>query len=176
MAQISKEYAVSLFSLAVENSAEDKYLEELKLVLGAFESDREYYELLASPLLTREERLSIIDEAFSSSLSEYVLSFIKILCSSGHIKLFPECVEEYGKMYRESKRTAAVKVVSAAELTEDEKRRIYEKVSKLVGGQCEISYSVDASLIGGAVIETENAVIDGSLRKSLQEMKEVIKK
>ena len=176
MAQISKEYAVSLFSLAVENSSEEKYLDELKLIAGVFEEDADYYELLASPSLTREERTSAIDEAFGPYLSEYVLSFLKILCTSGHIRFFPDCVEEYSKMYRESKRTADVKVTSAVELTDDEKERIVAKVRKLVGGDCEIRYSVDPSLIGGAVIETENAVIDGSLRKSLQEMKEVIKK
>ena len=176
MAQISKEYAVSLFSLAIEDSAEDKYLEELNLVLDVFNTHPEYYELLFSPSLTREERTSAIDEAFGGSLSEYVLSFLKILCSSGHIKCFPECVEEYSKMYRDSKRTVSVKVISAVELTDDEKRRIAAKVKKLAGSECEIEYSLDPSLIGGAIIKTENAVIDGSLRKSLQEIKEVIKK
>ena len=46
MAQISKEYAVSLFSLAIENSAEEKYLEELNLIQNVFESEPEYYEVL----------------------------------------------------------------------------------------------------------------------------------
>ncbi len=176
MAQISKEYAVSLFSLALENGEEAKYLEELETVKETIGSDPEYYELLSSPALTREERTASIDSVFGERVSEYVLSFMKLLCVSGNMKRFPECVEEYSKMYRESKRTAAVKVTSACELTDDEKGRISAKVEKLVGGECEITYCVDPALIGGAVIETENAVIDGSIRKSLHDIKEVIKK
>ena len=176
MTQISKEYAVSLFSLALENSEQEKYLEELELVTSVLNEEPEYYELLTSPALDRGERKAALSEAFGDSLSEYVMSFLSILCESGHMKLLPECVEEFARMLRESKHTSAVKVTSAAELTDDEKKRIAEKVSQIVGGECEIAYRVDASLLGGAVIETENAVIDGSLRKSLQEMKEVIKK
>ena len=176
MAQISKEYAVSLFSLAVENKTEDKYLEELEYVKQIFDGEPDYYELLSSPALTREERTSAIDSALGESLSEYVLSFIKLLCVSGNMKRFPECVNEYTKLYRASKRTAAVRVTSAAALTDDEKTRIEAKVRKLVEGECEITYRVDPSLIGGAIIETENAVIDGSVRKSLQDIKGVIKK
>ncbi len=177
MTQISKEYAMSLYSLAVECDSEEKYLEELKFVTSIFDTEPEYYELLSSPALTREERVSAIDETLGDcGLSEYVASFIHILCVSGHIKTLPECVEEYERIYRESNHTAAVKVTSAAQLTDDEKLLMAEKIKKLIKGECQITYSIDPSLIGGAVIETENAVIDGSLRKSLQEMKEVIKK
>ena len=35
---------------------------------------------------------------------------------------------------------------------------------------------VDTSILGGVVIEAEGRIIDGSLRKSLQEVKEVIGK
>lgn len=176
MAQISKEYAESLFSLALETSNEEQYLEELRFVADIFENDPEYTELLSSPGLTREERTAALDASFGDSLSEYIMSFLKILCEAGHMKLFDECLDEYMSMYREAKKRSAVKVTSATELTEDERRRIAAKVEALVGGECDIEYLVDKSIMGGAIIETENAVIDGSLRKSLQEVKEVIKK
>lgn len=176
MTQLSKEYAESLFSLGAENSCEEKYLDELRCVDTVFLNDPEYVELLSSPALIKEERTALIDGAFGDALSEYVLSFIKLLCESGHIKLFSQCVAEYSKLYRESMKKSAVKVTSAAELTDEEKQRIAKKIEKIVDGDCEISYTVDPSLIGGAIIETENAVIDGSIKKSLHEMKEVIKK
>ena len=176
MTQLSKEYAESLFSLGAEDSKEEEYLTELRYVNEVFSSNPEYVELLASPALNKEERCELLDRAFAESLSEFVLSFLKVLCEAGHIKLFSECVAEYSKLYRESMRKSAVKVTSASELSDDEKYRISKKIEKIVDGDCEISYSVDPSLIGGAIIETENAVIDGSLKKSLQEMKEVIKK
>ncbi|MBR0303131.1 MAG: ATP synthase F1 subunit delta [Clostridia bacterium] len=176
MAHLSKEYAESLFSLAMEGSDEEAFYSELRDVVALFDTEPEYYELLSSPGLTREERKGALAESIGDDMSEYVRSFLMLLCETGDMKLLPDCLEEYGRMLREAKHTSAVKVTSAAELTDEEKSRIYDKVVRLVGGECEIAYTVDPSLIGGAIIETENAVIDGSLRKSLQEMKEVIKK
>ena len=102
MTQISKEYAKSLFALASEDRSEEKYLEELNYFYGISKSEPEYAELLSSPALTREERVALLDEAFEGKLSEYVMSFLKLLCESGEMKLIGECIDEYEKMYHDS--------------------------------------------------------------------------
>lgn len=176
MTQLSKEYAESLFSLALEDSKEEEYLSEIRFVLGLIEKEPDYAELLSSPALSREERIEALKSALGDGFSEYVMSFLSVLCETGHMKMLPDCVAEYERMYRDASKTAAVKVTSAAPLDEDARRKIADKVHKIVGGKCEITYLVDPSLIGGAIIETENAVIDGSIRKTLQDIKGVIKK
>ena len=176
MTNISREFAESLFSLALEDAKDNEYLEELHFVKDVFAAEPSYLELLSSPALTREERTSALDAAFSGHLSEYVMSFLKLLCEAGYAKFFPECVDEYERMYRERRRTSKVKVTSAVALTDDERERVMKKARAIVGGECDITYSVDPSLLGGAIIETENTLIDGSLKKSLQEIKGVIKK
>ena len=176
MTTISKEYAESLFSLAQEDQKEEQYLEELKYFESLTKESPDYTELLSSPALTREERVSLLEDALSGKLSEYVTSFLKLLCESGEMKLIGECIDEYEKMYRESMRRHAVKVTSAVELTAEEKEKIERKTEALVRGVCDVTYVVDPSIIGGIIIETENSIIDGSLSKSLKEVKEVIKK
>lgn len=176
MTVLSKEYAESLFSLALENNKEAEYLEELKFFEGLINETPEYAELLSSPALTREERTAALDLAVGDRFSEYVTSFLKILAESGEMKIFPECVAEYEKMYREEMKRSAVKVTSALALTDGEKERIEKKIEKIVKGKCDVTYVTDPSIMGGVIIETEDAVIDGSLKKSLLEVKEVIKK
>lgn len=173
---ISREYAESLFSLASEDKKEEQYLNELKYFEGFAKESPDYLELLSSPALTREERTSLLDGAFEGKISEYVMSFLKLLCESGRIKIIGECIDEYEKMYRDSMKRHAVTVTSAVELNEEEKEKIERKTEGLVHGVCDVTYVVDPSIIGGVIIETENSVIDGSLRKSLREVKEVIKK
>ncbi len=176
MTTISKEYAESLFSLAREDGKEERYLEELKYFEGLTKESPDYAELLSSPALTREERISLLDDALEGVFSEYVGSFLKILCESGEMKIIGDCIDEYEKLYRAETKRHAVKVTSALELTAKEKEKIVQKTEALVHGVCDVTYVVDPSIIGGVIIETENSVIDGSLRKSLKEVKEVIKK
>ena len=49
------------------------------------------------------------------------------------------------------------------------------KLEKKLGQRVALECVVDPQILGGAIIETENTVIDGSLRRKIQEVKEVIK-
>ena len=73
------EYASAVFALALE----DNMLEEVKLDLDSLalilKENPDYIKLLDTPALSKEERLSLIDEAFSS-LTYITKNLIKILC------------------------------------------------------------------------------------------------
>ena len=77
--QIGKEYAEALFILASEKNMTEEYGQSLRMVKALAEEYTEYTELLSSPALTLEERLNAVDEAFSGSVPDDVLSFIKLL-------------------------------------------------------------------------------------------------
>ena len=73
------------------------------------------------------------------------------------------------------KKVYSAKVTSAQELSEEEKSNLIKKLSKVKGGRIEAEYLVDEKLIGGVIVEIEGTVMDGSLRRRLQQVKEVIK-
>ena len=73
----------------------------------------------------------------------------------------------FGKIKkRSSKRT---------ELTEGEKEKIRIMLQKKRGVMVELICKVDKSILGGVIIETEDTVIDGSLKTKLRNVKEVMK-
>lgn len=174
MTEKSKEYGTALFSLAMEEKAEKEYAEALDMIAGLFQENPEYMEFLASPGIPKAERIEAIDQAFGSSLPEYVVSFLKLLCEKGHIRSFQSCVSEYKKLLDVSLNISKAKVVSAVELTKEQKERLQQKLEKMSGHFVELNCSVDASLMGGMVIEMDGKVIDGSLQRRLQEVKEVM--
>ena len=174
MTEKSKEYGTALFSLAMENQAEQEYAEALEVILAAFEETPEYIEFLASPGIPKTERIDAIEQAFGANLPEYVVSFVKLLCEKGHIRSFKACVHEYNKLLDVSKNVSVAKIVSAVELTDSEKERLKQKLEKMSGHFVELECTVDASLMGGLVIEMDGKVIDGSLQRRLQEVKEVM--
>ena len=85
---VEKEYSQALFTIACEENDAEKYYEELKLIRDVFKSEPEYLTLLSSPNLSTEEKLSCLDSAFSPFVSEYTLSFLKLLVQKGHISKF----------------------------------------------------------------------------------------
>ena len=79
MTETSKEYAVALFALAVEEKLEKTISDDLKTVSRLLRETPEYLDFLASPNIPLCERTKAIDKAFSDGVCEYVVSFLKIL-------------------------------------------------------------------------------------------------
>lgn len=174
MTDISKEYASALFALARESGTEQEFSAALALIDRALTAQPEYGLLLSSPNIPLRERLGLLEEAFGAQVPEYVLSFTKILCEKGHIRQFSACVEEYEALHRAMSEVSAARIVSAVELTEEEKAALLKKLTTLSGHTVQPCYEVDGSILGGVVIYMDDRVIDGSLKHKFREIKEVI--
>ncbi len=174
MTEKSKEYGTALFSLALEEKTEKEYLEALEGISEVFQENPDYVEFLASPGIPKAERIAALDAAFTGHYPEYVLSFLKLLCEKGHIRSFYACVSEYKKLLDVKEHISKATVVSAVELTASEKERLQQKLEKMSGRYVELTCSVDESLMGGMIIEMDGKIMDGSLKRRLQEVKEVM--
>ena len=172
---VEKEYSQALFTLACEENSAEKYYEELKLVSDVFRSDSEYLTLLSSPNLSMEEKISCIDGAFSSFVSEYTLSFLKLLCERGRIKDFPPCFEDYERLYNDSHKLIVAEVTTASPLSKSEEERLISTLSQRYGVKVELICKIDKSILGGMIVKTKDSVMDGSLRTKTREIKDVIK-
>jgi F-type H+-transporting ATPase subunit delta len=60
-------------------------------------------------------------------------------------------------------------------LTSEEKERIVNALEKKTGHRVELLCTVDEKILGGIIINTEETVMDGSLRRKIHDVKEVIK-
>lgn len=173
MMQNKNEYATALFMLASEEDCKDEISKDLSVIREAFSQNAELRELLSSPAIPTSERLGVIETVFGS-LGEYAVSFLKILCEKRLIGGFEDMADEYDKMVEMSKNLSVAKVTSAVELTEQEQKKLKEKLERMCGHSVVIETSVDASILGGMVIALDDKIIDASLRGRLSDVKEVI--
>lgn len=174
MNEISREYASALFALARENGAEEEYARGLSAIDAAFREIPQYVDFLSSHGIPKEERISALFAAFSGRVPTHVLSFLSLLCEKGRVHEFSACAAAYEELLREWKKTSVATVVSAVPLTEDEKARLVAKLEAVCGHAVTAEYRVDESLVGGVSITVDGKVMDGSIRRRLQEVKEVI--
>ena len=74
----AKEYGKALFLITEEDGSTERVLDDLKIARSVFKTNPDYEKLLDSPAISKDERVSLADAAFSS-LNEYLLNLIKIL-------------------------------------------------------------------------------------------------
>lgn len=174
MKETSKEYAQALFMIAKEKGKVDEYSDILKQIRSLTEENKEYTEFLSSPALPLSERLSAIDEAFGSCPEE-IVSFLKLLCENNHIKDISECIGEFIFMENALEKSAVVDVYSSVPLSEEQKEKLVKKLEGKLEKTVVATFKEDESLLGGIKIVMEDEVLDGSVKKRLKDLKEVIK-
>lgn len=174
MAEMSKEYGTALFMLACEEGKTEEYCSSLDIVANVLSENEEYVTFLTSPNIPVAERVAAIEQAFADFVPEHIVSFLQLLCERSRIGGFSECVKEYKILLDASKHTSVAKVTSSVPLTKEETVRLKEKLEKISGNSVILDCRTDESLIGGIVVEIDGKVIDGSLRRRLHEVKEVM--
>ena len=169
MAQISNEYAEALFALALETGSVKEYSEALDIVLNLMKENPEYIDFLSSPDIPKQERVGALESAFGGKTPETVVSFLCLLW--GRIHTLKDCISDYKKLSNAADGVSTAEVISAVELTEDEKTALKSKLEDLCGHRVELDCSVDKSLIGGVKVTVDGKVIDGSVKQKLHELK-----
>lgn len=172
MTDVSQEYAVALFSLAREDHAD--YSAALSRVAEIFRGQPAYTELLASPGIPVRERTEAIRQALEGTVPERVLAFVQLLCRNGEIRRLDACVNAYVGLEDAARRHATAEVVSAVPLDEGQREALQARLEKLSGRRVTLECTVDPSLIGGAVVRMDGCVLDGSVKRRLRDIKEVI--
>ena len=171
MTQIDKEYAAALFSLATEKDAVDEYEKSLIEIGNIFKGNPDYMKLLESPAIPLSERISSIDKAFDGSYTEYIVSFIKVLCENGHIAQIVSCIEAFCDLVRIYKNRTIATVYYVEPLTQEQKTALIEKLQKISGKIIEPEFIKDESLIGGIKVQIDDKIMDGSIKNRLNKAK-----
>lgn len=173
MAELSKEYASALFSLAYEKKLVDEIKADVEQIRSIIKDNPEYLDIVSSPALTLSNRLSLIDEAFGDK-NEYVVSFLKLLCENKSIATLNAIIDEFFVLITELENRAVAKIYYAFELNDSQKEKLLKKLKGITNKEIDPIYIEDKDLIGGIKIELDGKVLDGSLSSRLNNIKGVI--
>ena len=172
MRSASHQYANALADVALEQGAAGPVLAQLKDFAGAYGESAELRNFLASPAVTGKEKHAVV-EKLSARLgaSKILRNFLFLVIDHHRAHMIPELAEALERVIRERQGIAEAQVSSAAELTEAQKKNLLQTLEKKTGKKIEAKYSLDKTLLGGAVVRIGDTVYDGSVRHRLNEMR-----
>ncbi len=172
MAQLAAgRYANALFDLALESSEVDVFDQEVRLVLDIMKNDKEFLTVIDHPQVSGEKKLSILENAFKGKVSDEILGLFSVVLRKNREAQLIDILEIFLKKVEEYKGIETAFVTSAKPLSEKHIETIKEKLSKNLNKQIFIQADVDESLLGGVRIKVAGHIIDGSIKKQLDDLK-----
>jgi F-type H+-transporting ATPase subunit delta len=97
-------------------------------------------------------------------------ALLQVLAENGRIALLPEIAQQYAQLRAEAEHQADVQVVAARELLPQQALALQNALQARLGRTVRLHATVDARLLGGALVRYGDVVIDGSLRGRIERM------
>ena len=115
------------------------------------------------------EALYEITTTFSGSqLTDALKKFVTILAGNQKLKQASNIIAEFEKYAKKQAGIVEIEVKSARKLDET----TLESIKKQFGNQVEATETIDKSLLGGVTVQTEDKILDGSLKTQLRKLNE----
>ncbi len=167
--QIAEPYAQALMSLAESQNLTLVFGDEIRSLLGLLDQSPEFEAVLSNPLVSDDNKKSILRQVLGSEVNGYLLNFMMLLVDKRRIGFLRAVCQQFQIRLRKLTNTVLAEVVSALKLTEGQREAVTEKVKQLTSAQAvELETTVDPDIIGGVVIKVGSQVFDSSLKGQLR--------
>lgn len=165
---LARPYARAAFEVAKAHDALDTWSDSLALA-GGVAADPRTHGFLNDPRVSRDQLVDMHLPQNESAEGAFA-RFLGELAHFRRLGLLPEINAMFDALKRESESTLKVKVTSALDMDATEIEELKTSLGKRFKRDIEMDVSVDASLLGGVIIDTGNEVIDGSARGRLNRL------
>lgn len=126
--------------------------------------------LIGHPKLTQAAQVKLFVPDGQAQLGSPYGNFLALLAEHGRLALLPEVLAQFEQLRAEDERTLKVRVRTAVDMDETQVQRLQAALKARFKRDIAIEQQLDTALIGGAVIDAGDEVIDASLRGKLKRM------
>lgn len=171
--EIALRYAKAIFMESKEEAGrQEEVFEELRGLQRIFEKEKEIFQFMTSPVVSKEDKEKVFMDSLNGSLSDSTKKSVMLLAKKGRMYLFPQIVEAFQAILDAENGVTRGVVKSAAPLSGADRQRVEDTVSKYTNKKVILSYKEDSSLIGGLVAEVGSFSFDDSLTSHLTRLNE----
>lgn len=174
---IARPYAQATFELAQE-SGELAAWSRLLHAAAAVVADADVERLIEAPDTRADELIGLINDVAAKQVagegggpdSQHAGNLIKLLAENGRLLALPEIAVQFDRLKSEVENRIDVVLTAASPVDEAQQAKIAASLKNRLGRDVNLQFQLDESLIGGARLQADDLVIDGSVRAGLDKL------
>jgi F-type H+-transporting ATPase subunit delta len=170
--RVARRYAMALMNAVKDRRDLEGTAKDLHAVSEFLGASRPLRLFLASPVISSEKKLDIAKKIFGPHISAQTLSFITLLIAKHRESLLAAAIEEFGVLYDRRLGIMNVDVTSSVEVTPPQQKELKTQLEQFTRKNVRLRFAVDQSIKGGLVVKVGDTVVDASLARQLQLLRE----
>ena len=168
-------YAQALFSVVKAEGDLERVEDELYRFGKLLESNNDLKQALQEPGIDRSQRVKVLEDLLADKVSPHTLGLITFVVASERGRQLPQILGELSELAAEARKSVVAEVRSATLLEAKQRTALAQALGKATGKKVELKVLVDPSIIGGVVAKVGDTVIDGSVKRRLENLKEQVR-
>jgi F-type H+-transporting ATPase subunit delta len=168
-------YAQSLLDYALELNKLEEVKQDMQLVSSVCAENHGLELLLASPIIKKDQKISVLTAVFEQSIQAVSMNFLTLVTKKNRERLIIQIAAAFIELYKAHKGIVTAEVTTATPLSEEQRKGIAASLES-VGKTLELNEMVDPNILGGLMVRVGDRRFDASIRKKLNELKQDISK
>jgi F-type H+-transporting ATPase subunit delta len=170
--RVASRYVKSLLGLAEEQKALEQVHADMQLLSSVCKSSREFANMLHSPVIKHEKKLTILKAIFQGKVNKLTMAIIEMLTKKNREPLLPAIAAEFHNAYNVHKGIQKASVSTTFILDGKMKAEIEHLAKKISGkNQIDLEQKINKDLIGGFILNVGDKQIDASIKSKLKSLK-----
>jgi F-type H+-transporting ATPase subunit delta len=164
-------YAQAIVAVAEAEGALERVEDELFRFGRAVLEHTELRDQLVDPAVDPAVKIGIVTDLLGDRAHPQTLSAVSFVVQSGRARQLPAIADAVVARAAEARAQAVVEVRSAVALSAEQRRRLVQALTRVVGQDVDLKVIVDPDVVGGIVARIGDTVIDGSVARRLAEVR-----
>ncbi|MDQ4095388.1 MAG: ATP synthase F1 subunit delta [Actinomycetota bacterium] len=173
--EVVRGYAEALFRIVQAEGELERVEDELYRFGKLLDQHHELKQALSDQSIDRAQRTKVLEDLLADKVSPHTLGLLTFVVEQGRARQLPQILEQLADLAAEARESVVAEVRSAVPLDDNQQRELAGALSKATGKKVEVKALVDPSIIGGVVAKVGDTVIDGSVRRRLEQLKEQVR-
>ena len=171
---IIKKYSQALYKVAVKEDDINQISNRLHSIKSILKSVPELNQLLITRRVQMEDKMIMLKNILGDIISDIEMDLMVLLMENGHMMLFGEVIKRFDYLLDKNSQVIKIRITSSARLSDDEVQQISSKIENKIQKKVDVKIETDTSIIGGLKLRVGNTLIDGSVYRRLQKMRDTL--
>ena len=169
---INTGYARALFEMARAEDVVTRVEEELFRLRELLKKNPDLLQFLKDPNVTHEGKRKALSDLFQGRIHPLVLNTLITLSDQDRGGRVLQIIESFDSSADDARQNVSGEITTAITLDDATLKCLATELSRITGKSVQLFQRVDPAILGGAIIKVGEQIIDGSLRRKLDQIKE----
>ena len=172
MSRIAIRYSKALFELALEKKQLPEIESDLMLIKEQITKNDEFQRYLLNPLVPAKSKTELLKKTFKDVVGTLTMNFLVLTSSKRRSEFLKEIIEKFEALALEYNQIISAQVYSAVTLNSEQTEAIQKRLEEKTGKAVQLEEITDNSLLGGFIVKIRDSVIDYSLKRQMERLKD----